>query len=450
MPEQTDTGNLQQAAGAAAPTRKLVVVKGGSRRGTIRTDFGNLYCGGASCRGDFPVGAKVTLTGEAFAGGAFTGWSGPCEGAGNCVADMTNDFTVTATYSGGPNIAFVSSTTMNADFGSVANADARCQQLAQNAELPGRYIAWLYDSNGVNPIGRLAGSRGWVRPDGAVVADAVEDLSVKGPRHPLRLNEWGADIVGARFDIEALIIAWTGATERAGGRTARGTGVSSRDRTCNDWTTTDLTVRAGVGCGSCTLDSFSTLSLSDCGYKAHLYCFGVGNQAEATQRPVQGRLAFILGQRWVAMGGLRGADGACNREAELYGRGGSFRALLATTTSSAASRFNPNGPRWVRADGTPLTARGDSLHTSSVPFEVPPNVMVQGSSTNRVYWLGATSLREPGQPGQTCSDWTSFSNSLRGLVTQSSQSTAPYLAFGNMVVPCDAAEIERGILCFEE
>ena len=85
---------------------------------------------------------------------------------------------------GGPsvNIAFVTSTSVQiSTLGGHLGADALCAQRAEAGGLPSNtYVAWLSTST-VDAKTRLAGARGWVRPDGLPFADTLE--SPRGGSH---------------------------------------------------------------------------------------------------------------------------------------------------------------------------------------------------------------------------------------------------------------------------
>src|SRR5262245_12432676 len=85
------------------------------------------------------------------------------------------------------NVAFVTTRTLNpSTFGGLAGADAICQATADQAGLPGTYIAWLSTTT-TNAVDRLAGSRGWVRTDGVPFADTPADIAAGRIFAPLSL-----------------------------------------------------------------------------------------------------------------------------------------------------------------------------------------------------------------------------------------------------------------------
>ncbi|MGI8822179.1 MAG: InlB B-repeat-containing protein [Acidimicrobiia bacterium] len=78
----------------------LTVVTAGTGTGTVRSTPAGIKCG-TDCSESYASGTSVTLTAKTNAGSTFTGWSGPCTGAGSCVVSMTAAVTVTATFDTG-------------------------------------------------------------------------------------------------------------------------------------------------------------------------------------------------------------------------------------------------------------------------------------------------------------------------------------------------------------
>jgi hypothetical protein len=72
--------------------------------------------------------------------------------------------------------------------------------------------------------------------------------------------------------------------------------------------------------------------------------------------PVAGRLAFVTAGRWGGGRGLAAFDAMCAAEAAAAGIAGTFEAAVATTHASAVSRFDLDGPAWVRPDGVAIVA----------------------------------------------------------------------------------------------
>ncbi|MCA9715077.1 MAG: DUF4215 domain-containing protein [Myxococcales bacterium] len=87
--------------------------------------------------------------------------------------------------------AFVSSQLFSGDMGGLMGADASCQQLADQAGLPGTYLAWLSTFT-TSPAARFTHWVGrYVRVDGVVIADDWDDLVDGSLDAPLNLDEQG-------------------------------------------------------------------------------------------------------------------------------------------------------------------------------------------------------------------------------------------------------------------
>ncbi len=98
----------------------------------------------------------------------------------------------------------------------------------------------------------------------------------------------------------------------------------------------------------------------------------------------------------------------CATEASAAGLVGTFRALLATVSASAVSRFDATGARWVRIDGIPIVGTAAELATSrlSAPITVHANGSYVSARSNWNAWLGASDLSSPGTPFTTFDGWT--------------------------------------------
>ncbi len=74
------------------------ITSSGTGNGSISSIPTGISCG-ADCSEVYNNGTSVTLTATAAAGSSFSGWSGACNGKGNCTVSMTDDISVTATFS---------------------------------------------------------------------------------------------------------------------------------------------------------------------------------------------------------------------------------------------------------------------------------------------------------------------------------------------------------------
>jgi hypothetical protein len=299
-----------------------------------------------------------------------------------------------------PNIAFVTSVTYDGNLGGLEGADQKCQSLATAAGLPqNTYKAWLSISS-VNAIDRLGSARGWVRVDGKPIADTKADIVAWRIFHPLRVDENGMNVT----DTQNLLV-WTGTQ-------SNGT-VSSIGRTCDDWIRSDNAVGGDLGSCDGVASVFTQSHWGNCNITHRLYCFGVDRTAPVTVKPVSGRIGFVTKGAWTPSGGPTAADSLCQDEANSASLNGTFKALLATSTESAQSRFEPITPAslpWIRPDGVAIAPTAAELFTSTFL-----NTAINQSADGLQYfgfdavWGGASDLATAGTPETTCANWTSAS-----------------------------------------
>jgi len=323
-----------------------------------------------------------------------------------------------------PNAVFVTSAWYApASLGGLAGADGICQDLAQAAGLPGTFVAWLSTST-VDARDRLAGARGWARRDGKPVADTLADLTAGRILHPPRVDERGAEVgTGAEYTVTATMAEGT----------LDGSG------TCADFTAANGTVGYGMPYGGTA--AWTAHALTTCGTPTRIYCFGIDRVAPLARVPAAGRRAFVTGAAFAPTGGVAAADALCAGEAATAGLAGSFRALVATGSASALSRFAivPTRP-WVRPDGIPLTPDYVTLASA-------PNVTATGDYIGGVnVWSGAADAGSTGSAATTCDDWMAGGAASSG--TFGSAFVASPAFFGSTTGGCDATW--RRLYCLEE
>ncbi len=68
-----------------------------SGNGVVTSTDGIISCPG-TCSHSYPAQTQVTLNAVPSTGWAFTGWSGACSGTGSCNVTMTQNLSVTATF----------------------------------------------------------------------------------------------------------------------------------------------------------------------------------------------------------------------------------------------------------------------------------------------------------------------------------------------------------------
>jgi len=403
--------NLTVTATFLPSTQDLTLATTGvaGATGTIDASPAGTSCGAGCVR--YPTGTRVTLTARpnagarAYDGAYLSTWSGDCVGTGlTCVLDMTAAHTATAAFSPA-NLVFVTSGKfVPSPTNTIQWADSTCQSAAQAAGLAGTYIGWI-GAGAATFSSRLGISSGWVGLDGAPFATSKAQLLANHTLYPIRLDEHAA---------------------QAAANTYVNSGLNGLD--CMGWTVTSgpsYSIPGLVG-GGWSASGFSGAatwapsghSVTSCGTPQALYCFGVDRQVNVTYTKAVGRLAFVaqrLDSVPVHGSGITGLDAFCTSKAMAAGLPGSYHALVAGTTSTAASRMQVSGSPWVRPDGVPIVAQPADLVAASGPRLIAPLETDElGVPATQSPLAGANDLNSPGTSANTCMDWTDTTSTTGG------------------------------------
>ncbi len=123
------------ADGSVGTGYTLSVNKAGTGSGTVAG--GAINCGSTCTAANLASGTSVTLTATPASGSTFVGWSGACTGSGSCVASMTADRTVTATFNTTGGTGFTLSVNKaGTGTGTVAGGPINCGSTCAVADLP--------------------------------------------------------------------------------------------------------------------------------------------------------------------------------------------------------------------------------------------------------------------------------------------------------------------------
>ncbi|MCC6997269.1 MAG: choice-of-anchor D domain-containing protein [Deltaproteobacteria bacterium] len=402
---------------------------------TVGTGTVTVTPAGTSCGTNCALypGGDVTMQGRTSHGSGFffSGFTGSsaCVGpARDCTISMNASRTITATFTAlTTNLAFVSSAATPANLGGTAPYDAHCNTAATAAGINNAagnaYIAWISDDNS-RALTRLGAARNFVRMDGRVFTnDLASTLSLTDRR---QYNSLIYDETGARVPNDSFVRTgmdsdgtpnghcenWTG-----GGNQGYGSMPNSR------WH-----INGGIGCTQpypvyCMMKSFS----------------GAG----PTPPTAAGKLAFVT-TTLTPSGGVAALDARCN--AEKPAGSGSFKAMVNTTTTTAASVVNLSTTyvtpaRQIVGTGsdlanyrplqTGLWQGGDGSFLSPAPFILTGGGVPTQTSTATL----------------TCDDYTTAnpgSGYRTGYVNRSDGWWFSGFNFG-----CDAVD-QFGVLCIEQ
>lgn len=374
------------------------------------------------CNRDFTVsaGSNVNLTLTSASGALTQRFDGGCESRTAACSFVMSKASTVAVAVTRFNYVFLTNSEFPGDLkgtdaDALQGADAKCKAAADAARLPGDFVAWISTTT-KNAVDRIVatGARGWIRPDGLPVADTIGDSTSSSDMlfdgrvyYPPRMTELGNVTTS---------YAWT-STDNTGAL------VATRDN-CNNYSSAASANfgRLGAAFGGPTLwtdDGSAAVSSRACDKPNPIYCFGtsVNRRLTSADLPaVVGRRAF-LSSPWdtVAKPGLAGADSVCQADAAAASLPNAtrFKALLAMTSASAASRFNTaTGARWVRTDGVEVSATAADLMNSKLT--APIAVTADGRTyLSASVQTGALTPKDVATNGN-CSDWTDSTSGFLG------------------------------------
>jgi len=320
-----------------------------------------------------------------------------------------------------PNVAFVTSRAFAGELGGTLQADQACQMAAAAAGLPttlagNDYVAWLSAVNSEARQRLAPATRGWVRPDGKPFTDTIFGLSNGVVFYPLRVTELG-DVVDAEW-------VWTGTSWDG----------TADSLNCANWTNGTSGSYARLGSTAGGTIAWTAAGSASCSGAYRLYC--LGTKAAVPVLPVpppNARRAFVSSTNFVPQSGLAGGDALCQSDAASAGLSGTYRALLATSAATAASRFGIGAP-WARVDGVTVFGSLDDLTAetlaAALDVEAGGGRPLGGVSS----WTGAITTSTVGTASTTCNNWSVGDNSGQGLLGHVNFASATF--FGSYGSSC--------------
>jgi hypothetical protein len=352
--------------------------------------------GGIACADHcgYDVGDPIVLTATPGEAWQLDHYDVPCGTSSTCTVDPGTSLTVTFTPSPRTaNLVFVASTYPAPTIG-VSGFDSACQTAATAAGHSGNFVAFVSTST-MNAVDRLAGKRGWVRFDGLPVFDQLSDIGQPSLPRAVLLTEGGAPRPGG--------IAMTGSNPDG----------TNSGQNCTDWTSSSGSFNGGYT-GFAGPDATGGAG-APCTSGYGLYCFQVDRTTAVTLRPPPfpvGRYVFVASKPF-AMTGIAAADAQCQADASAAGLAGSYAALLATTTQTAADHVGGVAGIWRRPDGLVVARAGlDQPNLDAAPKLDATGTLVPGA----VLVFGAMDVNTLGTATTTCSDWTTTGTSQELMI----------------------------------
>lgn len=160
-----------------------------------------------------------------------------------------------------------------------------------------------------------------------------------------------------------------------------------------------LVIAALAGCGRLSFDERSDASV-----------VAVGDDA-AEDGPLAANIVFVTSQAVIPgqLGGIAGADAACDQDARMAGLPGTYVAWLSTSTTSAASRLG-TARGWVRTDGLPFADQVADIVAGRIWY--PPR---KDELQQEFKGIAVTATQPNGtlEGNGSCQDYTDTSGSVR-------------------------------------
>ena len=412
---------------------------GGAATGGVGTGgagSGGAASGGAGTGGAASGGAGTggAATGGAGTGGAATGGAGT--GSFNTIFATSRQFTLDELAAKGVG-ADVAATVLSGADAACAEAVAGPGSLAP----PGKYVAWLSSAtaHARDRLQAAAGGvmpRGWVRIDGRPFLDEIPAATDQPYVIPAILYPVNFDEKGTRT------FNWA--------RTATDTrGLFTPNNSCSNWTNRSSAAAnaAGSGLPYSGGSSWTTGYASFCSDSRSVYCMQVDhfNAIPPQQPPANAKRVFIA-EPFSPATGLAGADARCAANATAAGLTGLFRALLAPTGASAASRFHPDSVRpFVRTDGVLVAPVDIDLFMGGPVIYAPIVVNASGQHDDGYVFAGSSIV--PAPAAENCDNWTTASAGRRSNVIWAALSGLRIFDATGQLNPCN--EPTR-IFCVED
>lgn len=310
----------------------LVVTETGSGAGTVTSNPAGINCG-TDCNETYNAGTSVTLTASASADSVFTGWSGGgCSGTSTCTVTLNAAAMVTANFDL-KQYTLTVATDGSTGTGTVASnpAGIACPTDCTESYASGTSVTLTPTaSNGST----FSGWSGDCSGTGACVVAMTQARSVT-----------------ARFALNAYALTVTENGTGTGTVTASPEGIlCPGDCTVQYLFNTSVTLTATPTFGA----TFGGWGGACAG--ASTTCVVTMTQAQSVTASftAHGNLMFVTSTTYTGnLGGLAGADAACQARANAAGRPGTYKAWLSTATVNANSRFG-SASGWVRPDGKPF------------------------------------------------------------------------------------------------
>lgn len=403
-------------ASCGQPNVHLTVLSTGEGTGELAVNPPGVSCG-SGCW-SYERGTAVEVMQSASSGSLFLAWEGDCSGDGPCALTMDADRTVTANFGRASRQLTVSRS--GAGQGAVTSSPSGLDCGSScSARFPYGTYVWL------SPV-PAAGSAfsGW-SGDCTGMGSCAVTLDVD--RNVTALFE--------RLSYQLTLVV-----------EGNGTGLVT-------------SAPAGIECGpTCaarfepgakvlltaapSADSvFAGWSVAECGSSKSCALTSAANRTVVARFGAKPNIMFVTSTGYSGnLGGLAGADTACQARAQAAGHAGTYRAWLSTTTVNAIDRLS-GAAGWMRVDGRPLAASASDVGHGKLLY--PPRLDELGMDVGADTARTATTVGGVLATESDCGAWTNPSASLWVVAGNPAGSSTLFSVSGS--VHCND---QRRIYCF--
>lgn len=160
-----------------------------------------------------------------------------------------------------------------------------------------------------------------------------------------------------------------------------------------------------------------------------------------------GRRVFITADPYSAdLGGVDGADQACQDAAEAIGLLGSWQAWISQFQDGVSDRFTPSDVPYLMLDGTPIADDWDDLTDGMIQHAIDLDEHMMTSPSPRTVWT-ATQFSGAGLDGTDCNGWTDDTEGSASVGTSFAKITS-----GNWTIGGErqCTDTDVHLYCFEK
>jgi hypothetical protein len=375
--------------------------------------------------------------------GAAGGPAGAGSGASGVAGANALGGSAPADTAASPRYVFISSMAYpGGALGGLDGADAKCQDLAEAAGLPGSYRAWLSDPTGSPSTRFLRGGGPFRLVDGSLVAKSWAELTSGPLHHAIDLTETGGapPVTSACGWAPEVPVVWS--DTRTDGT------LLSADLACGSWND-ETTGRPACGLVPSQLQWSDVGNGGSCSSPGAIYCFeqegpvrgddgadangavaGAPSGCETGACATGPKTVFVTSETYAGdLGGLAGADAKCQARAKAAGLSGVYLAWLSDYFDWPARRFSRAGSPYRLVDGSVVADDWSSLTSGALRHAIDRTEVGEAPAATDTpcgglsVWTNTQTDGSLETEANSCGDWTDAIGGGAGLGLANAQTS---------------------------